>query len=417
MIMKKIVFLLCMTLFVVSPNALLASTEGADVTYERIDGEEVTVIEGEGKVPFRLIRGDSENHYTITQSYYEKDRFILFGYAELKDTTAFYDGYVLVVNEMGAIEQETIIERNYLSEVKALQATDNAFYVLVDQHLHKEGDIEFKSSLIMQLGEESEVLHESETPLKRFMLEDGALFMSGEYSGSYERALMKAGTILNEGETYGLKDSEQYNGEVTFYTLCRDAKTDGVPVENVHQEAYPGYYVFTCDEREISYTVNPIIEGVTLFEETKAPLAISVSGGRVWLNEDLYVSESLIDMPGYHTLRVEGANGYELRRSFTLTSGLEGALDGEVYHEKTTLYFSGVGTLNGAPIHSGHVIDESGEYALVIDGYDTYQETYGFQVEMGEETTDFDEVRLEVGIVAGAFLFTGGGFLIYKKRK
>jgi len=398
-------------------NPVKATMEGAQVSVERIDGEVVTVIEGEGNVPFRIERGDSENRYTITQSYYENGRFILFGYVELSGTTAFYDGYALIVNEMGGIELETIIERNHLSEVKALKVNDNEVYGLIDQHLHIEDTLDFKSSLIMKLEETSEVLYESETQIQRFKVEAGALFMSGEYFGPYERALMNDGTLLKTGETHGIEKGGQYAGEVTFYTLCSDANIDGTPIEDVHKETYPGHYVFTCQDQKHSFTVNPTIEGVTLFEETEAPLSISVSGGRVWLNDDLYSSEDLIDMPGYHTLRVEGANGYELRRSFTLTSGLSGIENGEVYKEPRTLYFSGVGTLNGSPIQPGHVIDESGSYDLLINGHDTYEEAYEFEIDFEDEATEFEEVRLEVGLVAGAFLFTGGGFLIYKKRK
>ncbi|MGM0435859.1 MAG: hypothetical protein ACQEQA_02280 [Bacillota bacterium] len=415
--MKKIVFLLCMIGLVGLPSSPLEATDGAKVTQETIDGEKVTVIEGEGKVPFKLIRGDRENHYEITQSYESDGQFIMFGYAELKDTTAFYDGYVLVVNDSGEIEHETIIERNYLTEVKAVEMTEDAVYVLVDQHIRKEDDVVFKSSLVMKLSDETKGMHETEYQLRRIDVDSGAIFMSEAFSGPYEHALMEDGTVVENGETYGLEDGAQYSEEVLFYTLCENAMSDGAPIEKVHRETYPGHYLFTCEDKEMVYTLNPLIEGVTLFEERKAPLTVAISGGRTWLNDELYVSESLIDMPGYHTLRIEGANGYELRRSFTLTSGLEGVLDGETYHEKIPLFFSGNGLLNGTEIQSGHVIDESGEYDLVIDGYEGYSETYSFEVNLGEETPGFDEVKLEIGIVAGAFLFTGGGFLIYKKRK
>jgi hypothetical protein len=414
MIMKKIVFLLW-SLSVLC-LALPAKASGGEVSVTVEDP--FLVIEGNGSDPFKIERGDSANRYTITQHYYEKGHYILFGYVDLEETMSKYDGYVLIVSDAGVIVHEHIIDRNYLEEVKNVSMVEEALYLLVDQSVAKRPEpTEFKSSVIVKITDKIEYLYESQAPLKRFEVDGEAVFMSTTYSGPYERALMRDGSMLEKGETYGLSDGKQYTGQADFYTLCGEGKVDGEAVDKRYTTTYPGHYVFTCDEDTTHFTVHPEIEGIKLFENKPAPVSIDVSEGRLWLNDDLYVSKSLIDRPGYHTLKIEGANGYELRRSFTLTSNITGAEEGKTYQAARTLYFSGDGFLNGTSINSGEVVDKSGVYELQIKGFGEYTETLNFTLDVNNNEESFDKVKLQIGVVLGAVVFTAGGVVVYKKRK
>ncbi len=415
--MKKIVFLLFCVGILGFMHPVKGSMDQADVTYETLDGDSVLVIEIEGTKPIRIERGNEEDRYTITQQYYEDGHYVFFGYAHLEETLSHFDGYVLVVSEEGHIEYEQIVDEHYLEEVKAAKVHSDALYLLVEQSInHRPASSEFRASLVLKVTDEYEVLHQSDAPLKRMKILDGALFMSDTYAGNYEWGLID-GELMETGDILGLEEGGQYIEEVRFFSLCEDSRVSGEAIEAAHSETYPGHYQFTCHESVIDFTVHPLIEGVTLFEKKAAPIAVSVSEGRVWLNDDLYVSDTLIDEPGYHTLKIEGAHDYELKRSFTLTSGLEGVEEEGLYDNERTLYFSGRGFLNEVPVKSGHTITKSNDYELIVKGLNDYTETVNFSVELEDDSPQFNQSRLEIGLVTGAVLFTGGGIFIYKKRK
>lgn len=55
--------------------------------------------------------------------------------------------------------------------------------------------------------------------------------------------------------------------------------------------------------------------------------------------------------------------------------------DGGLYDQNVIITFNGIGVLNGSQIESGHKVEESGNYILVIRGKDNQIKTYHFNVE------------------------------------
>ncbi|MFP4078366.1 MAG: hypothetical protein ACLFUQ_04420, partial [Candidatus Izemoplasmataceae bacterium] len=148
-----------------------------------------------------------------------------------------------------------------------------------------------------------------------------------------------------------------------------------------------------------------------------APAAIEVSGGRTWLNDDLYINGTLVAKPGYHTLKVEGANDYLYTAHFTLESGLEGVEEGGVYTDSKTLFFSGEGVLNEEAIDSGHTLKNPGSYTLKILGHSDYEEKVSFEIMEGKAPKIENIPKFELAIASVAIVITGVTVYFFLRKR
>lgn len=415
--MKKIVFLLAI-LAIVSLETPVWAEEPFTTSHQIIDGEETLVIEGNAHQPIRIERGDNDNRYTVNGMRHQEGLHVVYGYAELERTASVYDGFLIAFDDEGAVVAEVVIDYDHLEEVRDVRIGKDAFYAHLSQSKDDRREaLPHRKDYLLKVTDTVEVMHEQDERIQRILYEEDTLYFSERYEGWYEHAFHIRDGLLTPMRVHGLEDQGQYRGEVTFHSLCETATFEGEPFERSFVVDYPGHYTVECDGKAHAFTLHPEIEGVALHEQSTSPVSIDVSGGRIWLNDDLYVNKDIVDMPGNYTLRVEGANGYEQTDRFALGSGLEGVEEDGVYNSVRTLFFSGEGYLNDEPISSGHSLEESGLYSLRITGADDYEESVSFEILPDPPTPIRNLMRFEILLAVGGLIITGGVvFLFLRKR-
>lgn len=415
--MKRIVFLLGIIAIALSVTPVKGE-EAFTAVHEEIDGVERLVIEGTAHHPVRIERGDDTNRYTVNGMRHGDGVHTVFGYASLERTPSFYDGFLIAFDDSGTILTEEIFDYEHLEEVKDVRIGEDAFFVHLSQAKDDRREaLPHRRDYVLKVTDTVDIMHEHDARIERMHYEQGALYFSERHQGVYEHAVHVRDGLLEPGEVHGLEDQGQYRGEAVFHSLCAASTFEGEPFEESLTVDHPGHYTIGCDGEKSAFTLHPSIEGVTLHEQSLAPVTLDVSGGRVWLNEDLHVNGTLVDTPGRYTLRVEGANGYERTENFTLESGLEGVEDGGVYSNVKTVFFNGEGYLNDEPITSGASLEKSGLHTLTIKGTDDYEETVSFEILPGKTPPIENLMRFEVLLAAGGLLITGGiVFLFLRKR-
>lgn len=415
--MKRIVFLLAI-IAAVSLKMPVRAEEPFTASHQIIDGEETLVIEGNAHHPVRIERGDNDNRYTVNGMRHKDGVHVVYGYAELERTPSVYDGFLIAFDDEGTIVVEEVFDYDHLEEVRDVAVGEDAFFVHLSQSKDDRREaLPHRRDFLLSVTDTVEVMQEQESRIHRILLEGDALYFSERHQGWYEHAVHVRDGQLDTGMVHGLEDEGRYRGDVTFHSLCETATFEDEPFERNLTVDYPGHYTVGCDGEVHTFTLHPSIDGVELHETSEAPASVDVSGGRVWLNEDLYVNKTIVDMPGNYTLRVEGANGYENTDRFALESGLEGIEDGGVYSGLKTVFFSGEGFLNDEPITSGHSLEESGVHTLRITGADDYEETVSFEILPGKTPPIKNILRFEIVLGACGLIITGLlVFLFLRKR-
>ncbi|MFW5913453.1 MAG: hypothetical protein ACOCSM_00160 [Bacillota bacterium] len=416
--MKKIVFLLGI-LMVGCIQGSLSAEETIRIDEEVIDGSTRLVIEGTTHHPFRIVRGDEDNRYYMTGHLDQGDVHAVYGYASLETTPSFYDGFVVVFDKTGEILMEETIDFDHLEEVMDVHLEDESLFVHLRQSVDNrpEGMIHRKDLLLEVREEGVTELHESRNEIKRVHYERGMFYFSESYQGHYEKGIDVNNETLVDQKLYGLESHGHYDGSVTIHSFCESSSFEEEVFTNSLVVDYPGHYALECDGDAYTFTVNPQIEGVKLNDRTIAPVAIEVSGGRTWLNDDLYINGELVANPGYHTLKVEGTNDYLYTAPFTLESGLEGVEEGGVYTDAKTLFFSGEGVLNDETIVSGHTLKNPGSYTLKILGQSDYEEVVSFEILEGKTPKIEDIPRFELAIAFVGIVITSVTVYFFLRKR
>ena len=191
---------------------------------------------------------------------------------------------------------------------------------------------------------------------------------------------------LIDGETYDkevtpsfTKGTATLNGDV--YTSGTTITTPGLNTLIITGEN--GYSV------TYQFTINLGIENVAQGETYIGEVTPIISGGIITLNNQPYVSGTKIDVPGYYTITVLGADGYRNDIHFVVKPYEVNVVNGETYnHSVIPVVSNGSLTLNDAPYTSGTVINTSGEYTLVIIGENGYYESITFMLVTGANVED-----------------------------
>lgn len=191
---------------------------------------------------------------------------------------------------------------------------------------------------------------------------------------------------LIDGETYDkevtpsfTKGTATLNGDV--YTSGTTITTPGLNTLIITGEN--GYSV------TYQFAINLGIENVAQGETYIGEVTPIISGGTTTLNGQPYVSGTRIDVPGYYTITVLGADGYREDIHFVVRPYEVNVANGGIYnHSVIPVVSNGRLTLNGEPYTSGAVINTSGEYTLVIVGENGYYESITFTLVTGANVED-----------------------------
>ena len=80
--------------------------------------------------------------------------------------------------------------------------------------------------------------------------------------------------------------------------------------------------------------------------------AITFDYGNATLNNDIYLSGSIVSKPGYYQFLLSGANGYVEECNFTITCNMDGVSNNNVYDSDIEVIFNGEGYLNNQFVNS-----------------------------------------------------------------
>lgn len=212
------------------------------------------------------------------------------------------------------------------------------------------------------------------------------LVITGEdgYSVTYQFTINLGVENVANGETYIGAVTPIISGGVI--TLNGEQFVSGTKID------VPGNYTITVlgadgYRKDISFIVKPYEVNVTHGETYHHSVVPTISKGNLTLNGAPYISGSVINTSGEYTLVIIGENGYYESITFTLVTGAN-VESGAHYNEPITLKFVGTATLNGEEISPNTIIEEVGNYQLVlVDGENTF--TYDFVLE--PDYSIFDE--------------------------
>ena len=167
------------------------------------------------------------------------------------------------------------------------------------------------------------------------------------------------------------------------YPYEGEATINGESVESI-DITEPGIYAIEITRWRYHYafmvTLHPTIEGIT-HEGVYTGTVSIVSKGILRIDDEPYVNASLYDLVGYHTLTVEGINGYLCSFAFTLKPFITGIQEGGVYTGGLYIRIEGASLfLNDAPYTPSSLIARPGRYELSIRGSNDYQDTLHFVI-------------------------------------
>ncbi len=177
---------------------------------------------------------------------------------------------------------------------------------------------------------------------------------------------------------------ETYIGEVTPVISGGTITLNGVPYTSGTKIDIPGYYTITVlgaadFKKDIHFIVKPSEVNVEQGATYHRSVIPAVSKGTLTLNDEPYISGSVLNKSGKYTLVILGENGYLESITFTLVAGAN-VEEGMHYHEAVTLQFVGTATLNEEPVDPETVLEKVGNYQLkLVDGESTF--TYNFVIE------------------------------------
>ena len=181
----------------------------------------------------------------------------------------------------------------------------------------------------------------------------------------------------------GVDNNGEYDESVTPIISGGTCTLNGEPYQSGQMIVGPGYYQLVINGNEtqsiINFTINPILN-VEDGGEYNYSLIPAISSATMTLDDNVYISNTLINTPGEHVLKINGVNDYYKEISFTIVSGAN-VEDDAKYELSKEIYFVGDSAkLNGESITNGYNITKIGNYQLVINsGTDIC--TYNFTVE------------------------------------
>lgn len=201
-------------------------------------------------------------------------------------------------------------------------------------------------------------------------------------------------TFVIETVTSDLTNGETYDEEVTPLFTKGTATLNGEPYESGTTIYTPGLNTLVITGENgysvtYQFTINLGVENVAQGETYIGEVTPIISGGIITLNNQTYVSGTKIDVPGYYTITVLGADGYRKDIHFIVKPYEVNVEHGKTYnHSVIPAVSNGTLTLNGAPYTSGCVLNASGEYTLIILGENGYYESIAFTLVTGANIED-----------------------------
>lgn len=420
--MKKIVFLLL--LIFIAPIKIKADEprvyelENYNIIIEDIylDSGKGFTIEKQGVSPFLTTHTIEGRDYNIKGVRNYNDLFIAYGSVHMHNEDTYYDAVFVVFNEQGEFLWEDITDLGDLEENEDIYYFNGMYILYTIEHTDINRDIYFVRNHFTLYDENFNNINHKiiNTEINNISFVDNYLLFSYDHDDFFEFGFDSSLNIIEHDDVLDILHNEVFM-EPFSLEFINEGKLNGDIISNGYKIDYPGNYKFIYNENEYDFTLKSDFSGVSCNDVYTNQVKITFTKGNATLNNESYLSGSVIDKPGNYSFVLTGVNGYLEECFFTITSNMDGINNNHIYESDIEVMFNGDGYLNNQYVNSPLHIKENGDYILKIRGENDYLETYFFTIDEGKEKLSFVNFIQKFDIVI-LIVVTLSAVIILKKK-
>ena len=373
-------------LFTLNIKKVNASTFKEIISATSLDGNNIKLLEDENK-EYKILLNDTKalsldvskkEFYTIsfseTTSYY-------FLYGSLKeDITKKNDKeYAILIRIPKTFDNFDLLikeGRGYGSRFKDLYEfynRDNFVVLYIDDAL----SISQSESNIYLMNDKLEIIDEARLELHEVTIKPYYNLIEVKCLDQDQSIRYINASFMTEDKEY-----DKYKEYIGMFRVCSNMLVNGQKTNIGDTFTMPGKYTFTLDglnKKEI--LLIPRITGIENDKYYDDSIEYSISGGNIYLNDELSFNSGSLSNPGKYELKICGINGYIQVYNFVIKPKLfTNISDGGTLNIGDTLVFSGSAKLNNEVITSGKKIEKAGTYRFILFVDDLVFETIEFTV-------------------------------------
>ncbi len=423
--MKKTIFLFCLIIFTIPFNNVRGVFN--DRTFEfddfnlvldnyYIDGSRGVAIEKTGVNPFYTTIYFAGESFIINGILKTDENFILYGSNHIIGNETYYDALFIVIDYEGNLINKTTVDYGDLEEVKGAYFIDGILIIHSKKSTDDGIDFVFENNYFSAYGPEYQLLDTIEIGTEIYKLEanDKYILFTYENDNIFDGAIRSDLSLLLPSDRIEIENNQIFIDEVHVEFL-NDAFLNGELVQNGVVINYPGNYLLNYKLAEYNFVLKPIVSGFEDNQIYNNAVTPYISSGNIILNNDIFISETMISKPGNYELSITGINDYLETYNFTITSDMKGIINNQTYNDTVEISFNGEGYLNNQFVTSPVLVPEEGEYILKINGENNYLETYYFQIEKDDESVTIVDFVQKFDIVILVVALLTGGIILKKK--
>ncbi|OQX93253.1 MAG: hypothetical protein B6I17_03570 [Tenericutes bacterium 4572_104] len=350
-----------------------------------------------------------ENDLQVLNGYYHNEEYYLeYGsiYYENGDTNGFIR---IKDSENQNLIKEIEYDGNNIEIFKYLAEIDDDSFLVVCEQYKQTNDYEiptFNQTIILRYDFYGNLLEESVFYEKYI-----------EYHNHNHYLVMidksnKAIYLNSKGKPL---DNPEINNE--YYDKYKDqfqgmAFINGDSVDSINID-YPGIYSIEIKDKNYSFSyLVTIIPKVSIIGEKYQDYYIGeikiIAKGIIYLNNEEYISDSIIDIPGNYNITIYGENEYQYSRDFTILpkiSYFDGSnnfnfKDNLEIKKPIKIYSNGTAILIDGDIYNSEYINKIGHHTLTVYGVSGYYVSLSFTIFPSvsgiEDGKTYDSVNLHI---------------------
>ena len=204
-----------------------------------------------------------------------------------------------------------------------------------------------------------------------------------EGKNDYKKEISFSISLQDDGIVDGghYEDSASYTFSGGFATLDGKPYTSNTKITEIgnHTLIVSGS---TGYKKTVNFVIDPKIKNISNNALYQGSVTPEISGGQLSLDGNSYISGTMINEPGEHSLIISGSNGYSQIIQFSISLIDSGISDGDCFTDYASYTFSGgLVTLDGKKYESGSKITEIGNHTLNISGSRDYNKIINFTIE------------------------------------
>ncbi len=393
-------------------DVTLTATAGRVNPEERFRG---IFLEGSGGASFSLVLGGNPHTYRLHSMHTIEEGFFIVGERmTLTETIQKEVIFFITLSRTGVILEAVYMDDFQADSVKEVIPFKGAWLVLAGRN-HYDEDRIIGDEHVLHWYEDGVFKHTFANfghEINLITVFDDSIGLHRSPIRPYDLLLIDEHTLLSRDTRglHGIADGATYTGSVNVYFVGHLDQGHKRFTEPFTLDE-PGEYTFEYQDQTISFTLHPEIRGIVPGAVMREAVRIEYDKAQAYLNDDLYVSGSLINRPGHHVLRFQNGS-YRYEVPFTISANVEGIFDRQTYTDARRITFLGEGYINNTFVESGITLTENGSYTLRVFGDNGYEEQHSFSILIAEETDWLDTWWMTEIVLMGGSLVLGVAILV-----